>query len=84
MTTYTGLFPIRIGNGGPRPAQPHQRAVRAARQRADDERVAELLAEGLTLQAVAAAMGTQRSKVNAAFARICASLGDQALGEWRI
>lgn len=78
----TGVFFVRQRSSGPRPVQPHQLAVRAARQRADDARVADLLADGLALPAIAALLDIQRSKVNASFQRICANLGAQALGTW--
>lgn len=80
----TGVFNIRISHAGPRPQQPHQIAVRAARQRASDARVADLLAEERSLVSIAGELNLQRSKVNAAFRRICAGLGPQALGEWRL
>ncbi len=74
----TGLFPSRVSQAGKRPTQPHQLAVRAARQRADDDAVAELLAEGLSLPAIAATLEIQRSKVTASFRRICRCLGAQS------
>lgn len=43
-----------------------------------DDRVAELLADGLSLTAVAARMGVSQTRVEASFARICARLGGQA------
>lgn len=80
----TGIFFIRQGHAGARPRQPHQREVRAARHRAEDARVAEMLAEGMSMPAIAATLGIQRTKVTAAFRRICAQLGPQSTGTWRI
>ena len=71
MTT-TGLFPYRQSQAGPRPAQ------RYAHEATLDARVAEALADGLTKQQAARAIGTTVTQVDASFRRICMGLGDQA------
>lgn len=63
----TGLFPIRGTNSGQRPVQP-----------VNDARVATLLSEGRSLDAIARKLDVSPSRVEASFKRICATLGDQA------
>ena len=70
----TGLFPHRQTQSGARPVQPR---VRAARERGDDQRVAEMLAEGWSIRTIAAGLHMGPDRVMRAYRRICAAVGEQ-------
>lgn len=74
----TGLFPIRAGKGGPRPGYlPANRKI-AAQGRNTDDRVAEIMADGLTQEQIAEALDMSVSGVGKSVARIKRGLGWQA------
>jgi molybdenum-dependent DNA-binding transcriptional regulator ModE len=70
----TGLFPYRQTHSGQRPTQPQ---VRAARDRADDAAVAEMLAEGRSIKSTAAALHMGYKRAWRAYWRICTALGEE-------
>jgi hypothetical protein len=54
-----------------------QPRVRAARERGDDQRVAEMLAEGWSIRTIAAGLHMGPDRVMRAYRRICAAVGEQ-------
>lgn len=70
----TGLFFIRQGTGGSRITPAY---VRIAKERAFDNRVADLIADGKSFKATAHALEVGVPKIKASWHRICTGLGER-------